>query len=396
VSRVRYVPRAFAQGLSLIELMVAIVLSSILVLGLVEVFAASRTAYQLSQGMARAQENGRFAVDFLQRDLRMVGHAGCVNDQSLTVVGGGGINQHFNAATFPLRFDVAIQGFEATGTAPGNARTLPATLAAGAATAWSPNLPAELSGIGARGPIAGSDVVVLRFLTPVGTTLQSFVAAATSVATPAAGGASVSTQFTDRSLFGISDCTRASIFQATSVDATSGAVSIAGSGLNTTALGGSENYAGGQAVLYRAESVAYYVGVNAEGNPALYRARWDAAPGAGALTRTVEELVEGVESLQLLFGEDSAAATAFSPNGYVGAMNHAGTIGDIADADQVKRWRRVAAVQVGILARSIQPSANGERPEDSVLGVRLTPPADAHYRTTYETTIALRNRMFGN
>lgn len=392
----RHAPMVAARGLSLIELMVAIVLSSILVLGLVEVFAASRTAYQLSQGMARAQENGRFAVDFLQRDLRMVGHAGCVNDQALTVTGGGGINQHFLNTTGPLRFDVAVQGFEATGTAPGSAVALPTTLSAGAATSWSPNLPAELSGIGARGPIAGSDVIVLRFLSPIGTTLQSFAPGATATATPITAGKTVTTEFaTTRSLFGISDCTRASVFQATTITTGTGAITVAASGLNTSALGGSEIYSSG-GVLYRAESVAYYVGVNTDGNPALYRVRWDSAPGATALTRTVEELVEGVESLQLLYGEDSAALTAAQPNGYVSAMNHAGTIGGIGSATQVDRWRRVASVQVGVLTRSIQKSANPDRPVESLLGVAMTPPADKNYRSSYETTIALRNRMFGN
>jgi type IV pilus assembly protein PilW len=381
----------------MVELLVAIVLSSILVLGLVEVFAASRTAYQLSQGIARAQENGRFAMDFLQRDLRMAGHTGCASDQALTVTGGGGITSHFNGASFPLRFDASVQGFEANGTAPGNSRTLPATPSAGAAADWTPALPAELAGIGAQGPIAGSDVIVLRFLSPLGTTLQSFTPGSPATVVPSAGGAIVATEFaTSRSLFGLANCQRASVFQATSIASGTGAVTIEGSGLNVSTLAFDENYSGGQGILYRAESVAYYVGVNAEGVPALYRARWDAVAGGSTLTRTVEELVEGVESMQLLYGEDSAALTAATPDGYVGTMSHAGTIGDIASAAQALRWRRVAAVQVGILARSIQPSTVGNRPVDSLLGVALTPPSDTHYRTTHENTIALRNRMYGN
>ena len=44
--------------------------------------AASRTASRLAEGNARAQENGRFAQEFLQRDIRMAGHFGCVNDQA--------------------------------------------------------------------------------------------------------------------------------------------------------------------------------------------------------------------------------------------------------------------------------------------------------------------------
>ncbi|HYM86762.1 MAG TPA: prepilin-type N-terminal cleavage/methylation domain-containing protein, partial [Pseudoxanthomonas sp.] len=126
---------AAARGVTLIELMIALLISTILVLGLVQVFAASRAAYQLSQGIARNQESSRFAIDFLTRDLRMTGHAGCVNDQSLLsttdgLVTGGNIrslflseddrnSNTFTALEFPLRFDMSIQGFEANGTAPG-------------------------------------------------------------------------------------------------------------------------------------------------------------------------------------------------------------------------------------------------------------------------------------
>ena len=84
------VGRRRVAGLSLIELMIALLIGTILVLGLVQVFSASRAAYQLSQGIARNQENARFALDFLSRDLRMAGHAGCVNDQSLLATDAGG------------------------------------------------------------------------------------------------------------------------------------------------------------------------------------------------------------------------------------------------------------------------------------------------------------------
>ena len=57
------IARKRVQGLSLIELMIAILIGLFLLIGVIQVFAAARTAYQLSSGLARAQENGRFAVD---------------------------------------------------------------------------------------------------------------------------------------------------------------------------------------------------------------------------------------------------------------------------------------------------------------------------------------------
>src|SRR5690606_40813368 len=71
-----------SAGVTLIELLVALAIGAVLMLGLVQVFAASRSAYQMSEGMARVQENSRFAMDFIQRDLRMAGHFGCSTDQA--------------------------------------------------------------------------------------------------------------------------------------------------------------------------------------------------------------------------------------------------------------------------------------------------------------------------
>ncbi len=389
-----------SEGLSLIELMVAITLSCFLLLGLIQVFAASRTSYQLSQGVARVQENGRFALDFLMRDLRMVGHTGCVNDQALSIAGGGGINPHFDQTRFPLRFDVGVQGYEASGTAPGDDLSLPADPVEGVSGDWSPALPAELSVLK---PIKNSDVLMLRFLGPSGTDLQSFAWGGTTTATPVTAGADVTTEFKDsRSLFGLSNCQQISLFQASAI-AADGTVAIDGAaGLNTSGLSGVENYSGGGAVMYPAVSVAYYVALNAQGNPALHRTRWEAAPGVDALTAQTDELVEGVESVQLLFGEDRAPLpatlpTTAVPTGYIDKVNTAAVMGTpVVNPVDALRWRRVGAIQLGVLARSSQPSANPDRPVQNVLGVGITPPADARFRSSYETTIALRNRMFGN
>ena len=109
--------RKQSQGVSLIELMIALLIGSILLLGLVQVFGASRTAYQLSQGVARAQENGRFAIDYLQRDIRMLGHFGCVNDQA-RLQSAGSLSSHLAATDNPLNFNISLQGYDATATAP--------------------------------------------------------------------------------------------------------------------------------------------------------------------------------------------------------------------------------------------------------------------------------------
>src|SRR5690606_38678649 len=104
------------RGLSLIELMIALVIGTVLMIGIIQVFSSSRAAYQLSEGVARAQENGRFALDYLQRDIRMAGHFGCVNDQAMMRQNPATLKTTFSAAIHPsLDFGVSIQGYEADG-----------------------------------------------------------------------------------------------------------------------------------------------------------------------------------------------------------------------------------------------------------------------------------------
>ena len=126
-------------GLSLVELMIALLIGSILMLGLVQVFSASKAAYQVSEGLARVQENGRFALDYLQRDIRLIGHFGCVNDQShKQQVDALRMNTGATAGQ-PLDFNLSVQGYEANGTS-----QVDQVLNLAAPTAgWTPALPAR-------------------------------------------------------------------------------------------------------------------------------------------------------------------------------------------------------------------------------------------------------------
>jgi type IV pilus assembly protein PilW len=54
--------------------MVAMVLSLILIGGVIQLFVQSKTSYTLQDGIARAQENGRLGVSFIERHLRRAGY----------------------------------------------------------------------------------------------------------------------------------------------------------------------------------------------------------------------------------------------------------------------------------------------------------------------------------
>ena len=389
--------RVAQTGVSLIELLIALLIGSLMMLALVQVFSASRTAYQMSEGMSRVQENARFAMEFLQRDIRLAGHFGCVNDQAHWVKEEGDPVIHFGAVGLlhPLNFAVSVQGYEATGTAPGNTSTIGSP-----SPGWTPGLPAEIAGLN---PLPGSDILVLRYLSGRGTPVTSIVSgpgAETLSFSPVNEGwiALTDDGVTAPTMFGIADCSHADVFPG--VGAAGGTVTVAPSAAPTTDLVGRYTpHPSGQTVLYRANSVVYYVGRTPapRNEPALFRAR--ALPGGGY--DTPEELVEGIESIQLLFGQDSVTnlSAQTPPVGNITSQNTAAGIVGGAGADPANAWRRVGLVQVGILARSPTRAAAGQPANPHrLVGTLLQPPADndGRYRATYESTVALRNRLFGN
>ena len=63
-------------GLSLIELMVAMLISLILLGGVLQVFLSSKDIYRTNTAVARVQEAGRFATEFIAFDVRQAGYKG--------------------------------------------------------------------------------------------------------------------------------------------------------------------------------------------------------------------------------------------------------------------------------------------------------------------------------
>ena len=61
----------FQQGFSMVELMVAMVLTLVLITGIIQVFNSSKQTYRTQDDVIQIQENGRFALDILERHIRM-------------------------------------------------------------------------------------------------------------------------------------------------------------------------------------------------------------------------------------------------------------------------------------------------------------------------------------
>lgn len=67
------------RGLSLIELLVALAIGSVLIVGAVYVFSRGRTTYAVNESVARLQENGRYVLSVLEPDIELAGYYGFTN-----------------------------------------------------------------------------------------------------------------------------------------------------------------------------------------------------------------------------------------------------------------------------------------------------------------------------
>ncbi len=62
------------QGLTLVEIMVALVISLLLMAGVMQVFLSNNVSHNLQNGLGRLQENARAAMDVLSLDISMAGY----------------------------------------------------------------------------------------------------------------------------------------------------------------------------------------------------------------------------------------------------------------------------------------------------------------------------------
>ncbi|MFS2123215.1 PilW family protein [Pseudomonas sp. Pseusp97] len=77
------------RGLSMIELMVALLLSSLLLLGVLQMFSNSSASDKTSSALTRVQDSGRVVLDLLAMDARRAGYQGCQLPSSVVNVSNG-------------------------------------------------------------------------------------------------------------------------------------------------------------------------------------------------------------------------------------------------------------------------------------------------------------------
>ncbi len=380
-------PRVLARqqrqrGMSLVELLVALALSASLLAGVVGVFVAMFQADRSQEGVSRIQESGRFAVNFLSQDLRMAGYLGCSSTLERDE-----INNTLNAPPSSFRIDRSVQGWEATTSDPGdinNSVNNEAAVSTAVAGGWTTSGTNVLDTTTA---MPGTDIFRIWGADPDATTTVISVTPGASTVVKVVN----TTDIPDDSILLLSNCEKADLVQACSQQVVGSPAT-----LNLTLSAGCSpgNVAsltldtGAGAKVMQLSGTLYYIGKRgdvATNPPTLFRRTLGTNGAAG----TAEELVEGVENMQVLYGENTNndnnnAADRFVP------------------ADQVSNWSKVVSLRITLLVQSLEDNLVPTPQAFTYNGVIYNGtsgngalPPDGRLRRVFTTTINLRNVTLG-
>jgi len=336
------------SGFSLVELMVALVIGLFLTIGVIQLLVGSKQSYRFHDALSRLQENGRFALEAMTRDIRMASYRGCVSP-TVPV-----INTLNTPTAYLWSFDQPIQGFEST-----------------AAGVWTPALDVSFTS-----PLAATHVDAITIRGADGLAGQAVLAQGSGTANlqvPAGG-------FAACDIVVAANCQQATVFQVTGVAGGNLAHAAGGGcapGNATNDLG--QDYVGGEVAPMSTKN--YYIRTGVSGAPALWR-RMNNAPA--------QELVEGVERMEIRYGVCQGAEPSkrrVNPP-YV-------------NANAVADWADVCSVRIDLLLVSLtdrlRTTEQGQThtiifPADT--GTQIVIPAgDRRLRQAFSATVGIRNRL---
>lgn len=337
------------SGLTLIELMVALLLGAFLTGGLIQIFISSRQSYRLTDNLSRLQENARFALELLSHDIRLAGYIGCSRIAA---------NNPAIIANDPLVAPRIHSGNAGVVAAPpltaGNDNT-------GSFISPSPALSSALAANTLTNVIRGTDAITVQF----GESCDGYTSSAINTANITAANLAANSCGANNpgTPLIISDCDTSHIYRE-SADSSRNKDET-----GTAALFLGKSYGiGSEVLLFR--SYTYFIRTGPGGQPSLYRFDNNRVTSSS----NPAELVEGVENMQITYGIDTDADG--SANQYVNAPGTA----QIADA---------VSVRVALTLRSLDDNVMSVNNQQRVFnGANLT---DRRLLKTFTSTINLRN-----
>ena len=110
-------PRRHASGMTLIELMIALLLGLLVVGGAVGIFLSNQQAYRATESIGRIQESARTAFELMVRDVREAGASPCSNEIPIA-----NILKDARDTDWWLSWQNGLRGYDGATTAPGTVR----------------------------------------------------------------------------------------------------------------------------------------------------------------------------------------------------------------------------------------------------------------------------------
>jgi len=356
------------QGLSLIELMISITLGLIILAAIVQVLISSKNAFVLERENAILQENARFAMDTLRREVGVGGSTGCRNDSPIANLIG-------DTSTDPTIREPGITGYEHEDDA----------------TARPEHFPDDIN--------EDSDALIVRYAdvsngTP-STIIDRALGALNNLVIDPTSLIDLDLANGDIAVLTSPDCGAVISLSLSEINASSAVVAVTNcvdstlSSLSLAAIlgllgGGLDCSTGGLPELptladyqiAKFYSTSYYIAPSSLDPtvPALWHYQTSAGEGGG----TSEELVQGIENMQILYGLDSDTPSDSYPNQYVKADT-------IADSD----WSRVVSIRISLLIRSILPTDLVAVSQQDFEGIAI--PADRFTRRQITSVIHMKN-----
>ncbi|MDX1558557.1 MAG: PilW family protein [Marinobacter sp.] len=362
-------PQSNQLGLSMVELLIATALGLLLTLGVTQIYLSGNETYRQTQGLAHAQESTRFVSAILSPDLRAAGSFGCIAEMGMPL--DQVVDNRLNGGLI-VPLTQALQGWDYTGTGPGDSLTLADALATPGAANWASgtagaNLPVELAG----SVVTNSDVVIVNAMTPLGVPVDA-ANPQNGNSINLAGNSGIAVNRIILATLG--DCSEGELFQKSN-NANSSSLTMAGGNVTPGNNGNNFNLAyEPQSRAYEFTATAYYIGQGTNGEPAFFRRLMTPL-------QPPQELVSGVETLQILYGENSSgnsAADAYLP------------------ADEVTDWEDIVSVRFSVMTRSPDEVLEDENTRSfDMLGSEVTQAngGDRRVRLISVGTTALRGRM---
>lgn len=432
----RQTQTAQQHGVTLLELMVAMAVSSFIMLGISNIYLSTKKSYVIHDEFSRIQENGRYATETLSTNIRNAGFFGCSSGQI-----GQTSSTLRNPEQSAWNFQTGLMGYEAVGTDFDNPVTIiTPEVNDGVAGDWvtAAGLTAENPAGGAdilisvnpeaaitNLAVKGSDILIIRTADNSGVRIDRNNQGAQFFAVNPTGAPEANNciaNICENDILLISDCAKSLIFQATNIAGVGGggcnaaapatcfnvvhsnAANIPG---NVTPTWADHDY-GPDSEIMTVVTKAYFVGVNPGGigggavvtEPSLYVRENNGVP---------QPLVEGIENMQVLYGVDTDI-TAGNIAGD-GIANRYVSADDVVnqDGDSNSVFESVVSVKISILARTPQnlPGLNRTAADYAALTYPMVSPAspilinpftpgtaDRRMRKVFNLTLKVRNKSF--